>query len=111
MTTPDRHDGANAQHCDAKANRLSGWKHFALAERAAKFGYWRTTFSDGKMFWSPGMYRLLGVDPRGVRAGFEREYPGASERRGSVAGDVLAQARPLQRDGARFEQRRGDLRQ
>ena len=63
MTTPDRHDGANAQHCDAKANRLSGWKHFALAERAAKFGYWRTTFSDGKMFWSPGMYRLLGVDP------------------------------------------------
>jgi two-component system cell cycle sensor histidine kinase PleC len=41
----------------------NGWKHFDLAERAARFGYWRTTLADGKMFWSDGMYRLLGTDP------------------------------------------------
>ncbi len=49
--------------CEAEAFQRNGWKHFALAERAANFGYWRITFADGKMFWSPGMYRLLGVDP------------------------------------------------
>ncbi len=40
-----------------------GWKHFDLAERAARFGYWRATLPDRRMFWSAGMYRLLGVDP------------------------------------------------
>ncbi len=35
---------------------------FALAERAARFGYWRVRLSDGHTTWSPGMYRLLGVD-------------------------------------------------
>jgi PAS domain-containing protein len=34
---------------------------FALAERAARFGYWRVRLSDGHAVWSPGMYRLLGV--------------------------------------------------
>ncbi|HEX4532888.1 MAG TPA: PAS domain-containing sensor histidine kinase [Rhizomicrobium sp.] len=41
----------------------NGWKHFDLAERAARFGYWRTTLADGKTFWSDGMYRLLGITP------------------------------------------------
>jgi PAS domain S-box-containing protein len=36
---------------------------FALAERAARFGYWRLRLSDNHVTWSPGMYRLLGVDP------------------------------------------------
>jgi len=36
---------------------------FALAERAARFGYWRVRLSDSRASWSPGMYRLLGVDP------------------------------------------------
>jgi PAS domain S-box-containing protein len=36
---------------------------FALAERAARFGYWRLHLSDNHVTWSPGMYRLLGVDP------------------------------------------------
>ncbi len=56
-------DAAGQVRCEADAFRRNGWKHFALAERAANFGYWRTSFADGKMFWSPGMYRLLGVDP------------------------------------------------
>jgi PAS domain S-box-containing protein len=36
---------------------------FALAERAARFGYWRLRLTDNHMTWSPGMYRMLGVDP------------------------------------------------
>ena len=36
---------------------------FDLAERAARFGYWRVEIGDGATYWSPGMYRLLGVDP------------------------------------------------
>jgi PAS domain S-box-containing protein len=60
MPTPD---GAEPRPCAADSHAQSGWNHFALAERAAKFGYWRTNLADGTMFWSPGMYRLLGVDP------------------------------------------------
>jgi PAS domain S-box-containing protein len=37
--------------------------HFDLAERAARFGYWRAELKDGSTYWSPGMYRLLSVDP------------------------------------------------
>jgi len=35
---------------------------FGLAERAAKFGYWRQRLADGHTMWSPGMYRLLNID-------------------------------------------------
>ncbi|MGN6517202.1 MAG: PAS domain-containing sensor histidine kinase [Rhizomicrobium sp.] len=35
---------------------------FGLAERAARFGYWRRRLSDGYATWSPGMYRLLNID-------------------------------------------------
>jgi PAS domain S-box-containing protein len=37
--------------------------HFDLAERAARFGYWRVDLTSDTTYWSPGMYRLLGVDP------------------------------------------------
>ena len=37
---------------------------YALAERAARVGYWRYSLADRKFVWSPGMYRLLGIDPR-----------------------------------------------
>ncbi|MBV9992398.1 MAG: PAS domain-containing sensor histidine kinase [Alphaproteobacteria bacterium] len=37
--------------------------HFDLAERAARFGYWRVNLADNTTYWSPGMYQLLGVDP------------------------------------------------
>ena len=48
---------------------VNGWRHFRLAERAAGFGYWRTTFADGKMFWSEGLYRMMGVEPGSVQPG------------------------------------------
>jgi PAS domain S-box-containing protein len=38
-------------------------QHFALAERAARFGYWRVRLADNHSTWSPGMYALLGIDP------------------------------------------------
>jgi PAS domain S-box-containing protein len=43
---------------ELKAERVQ----FALAERAAHFGYWRVRLADQHTIWSPGMYRLLGVD-------------------------------------------------
>jgi PAS domain S-box-containing protein len=36
---------------------------FDLAERAARFGIWRLRLADNHVTWSPGMYRILGVDP------------------------------------------------
>jgi PAS domain S-box-containing protein len=48
---------------------VNGWRHFRLAERAAGFGYWRTTFADGKMFWSEGLYRMMGIEPGSVEPG------------------------------------------
>ncbi|HTW35936.1 MAG TPA: ATP-binding protein [Rhizomicrobium sp.] len=36
---------------------------FALAERAARVAYWRYCLADRRIVWSPGMYRLLGIDP------------------------------------------------
>ena len=47
---------------------------------------------------------LLHVDPRRVRRRLQRQHPGAPQRRCCVAGDVLAQPRPLQRCGAGFGQ-------
>ena len=41
--------------------RLSAY--FSLVERAAHIGYWRYDLSDQSHFWSPGMYRLMGIDP------------------------------------------------
>jgi PAS domain S-box-containing protein len=38
--------------------------HLDLAERAANIGYWRFDLRDNSYFWSPGMYRLLGEDPK-----------------------------------------------
>ena len=37
--------------------------HFDLAERAARFGYWRADLVTNTTHWSPGMYRLLDLDP------------------------------------------------
>lgn len=37
--------------------------HFALAERAAKFGYWRHQVDEAEPHWSPGFFALLGLDP------------------------------------------------
>ena len=48
---------------DAQAELHGEPGHFDLAERAARFGYWRLRLADNHLTWSPGMYRLLGVDP------------------------------------------------
>lgn len=40
--------------------------HFALAERAAKIGYWRHQLNEQHPHWSPGFYALLGLDPTEV---------------------------------------------
>jgi len=48
---------------DPEAALGSEGAQFELAERAARFGYWRLHLSDNHVTWSPGMYRLLGVDP------------------------------------------------
>jgi PAS domain-containing protein len=44
-----------------KEARLSAY--FALVEHAAHIGSWRYDLRDQSHFWSPGMYRLMGVDP------------------------------------------------
>jgi cell cycle sensor histidine kinase DivJ len=49
---------AHSPEDELKAERAQ----FALAERAARFGYWRVRLADGHTTWSPGMYRLLGVE-------------------------------------------------
>jgi two-component system, cell cycle sensor histidine kinase PleC len=41
--------------------------HFALAERAAKFGYWRHQVGEEEPHWSPGFFALLSLDPAQVR--------------------------------------------
>jgi PAS domain S-box-containing protein len=48
---------------EADAAFRNGPAHFALAERAAKIGYWRHDLVEDRITWSPGMYNLLGVDP------------------------------------------------
>ncbi len=57
MTTNETPETENAALRDEGAQ-------FALAERAARFGYWRLRLADNHVAWSPGMYRLLGVDPK-----------------------------------------------
>ena len=42
--------------------RLSAY--FSLVERAAHIGFWRYDLTDQSHFWSPGMYRLMGIDPK-----------------------------------------------
>jgi PAS domain S-box-containing protein len=54
-TEESDHDGK----VDARRERV----HLDLAERAARFGYWRFVLADSSTYWSPGMYRLLDLDP------------------------------------------------
>ena len=54
---------ADAGNDNSQTRAAHDIAHFDLAERAARFGYWRSELADGSTYWSPGMYRLLGVDP------------------------------------------------
>lgn len=40
--------------------------HFALAEKAARIGYWRHQLGDVNPHWSPGFFAILGLDPAEV---------------------------------------------
>ncbi|HEY2034656.1 MAG TPA: ATP-binding protein [Rhizomicrobium sp.] len=57
-------DKPEAVACDAvlEAELAAERAQFGLAERAARFGYWRQHLTDGHTMWSPGMYRLLNID-------------------------------------------------
>ncbi len=66
--------------------------YFSLVERAADIGYWRYDLSDQSHFWSPGMYRLMGIDPQDQRPDndwLRRQLPQDSQA--SVT-EMLAQA-------------------
>jgi PAS domain S-box-containing protein len=59
----DQHANVRAPDASPEAELRSERLQFALAERAARFGYWRVRLADNHATWSPGMYALLGIDP------------------------------------------------
>jgi PAS domain S-box-containing protein len=65
--------------------------HFALAERAAKIGYWRHQIDQLMPHWSPGFFAILGLDPNDVRPSsdflMERIHP---DDRLKVATEITA---------------------
>ncbi len=60
MAPEDKSDERNGT--DALAELNAERAQFDLAERAARFGYWRVRLADQHTVWSPGMYRLLNID-------------------------------------------------
>ena len=56
-------ENAAARIAELEAELRNERAQFALAERAARVAYWRYCLADRKVIWSPGMYRLLGIDP------------------------------------------------
>ncbi|HVV64840.1 MAG TPA: PAS domain-containing sensor histidine kinase [Rhizomicrobium sp.] len=73
--------------------------HFDLAERAARFGYWRVDLSSGKAYWSPGMYRLLGIDPKTYKPDsdwlLEQMLPEDKATVQAVIADAIRNRRPF----------------
>jgi cell cycle sensor histidine kinase DivJ len=59
---PGNEQGSAARESAFEAELAAERAQFALAERAAKFGYWRQRLTDGHTMWSPGMYRLLNIE-------------------------------------------------
>jgi PAS domain S-box-containing protein len=60
--TPERRPENIAREIAFEAELAAERAQFGLAERAARFGYWRQRLTDGHTSWSPGMYRLLNID-------------------------------------------------
>ncbi len=70
--------------------RLSAY--FSLVERAAHIGFWRYDLTDHSHFWSPGMYRLMGIDPKNQKPDndwLRRQLPAEGQVKVT---EVLAQA-------------------
>jgi len=66
-----RGSGATPSPASAAVQLLELGTHFALAERAAHFGYWRQEISSAQPHWSPGFFAMLGLDPDDVRPSSE----------------------------------------
>ena len=45
-------------------NLLELGAHFSLAEKAAQIGYWRLEIAQMTPHWSPGLFTMLGLDPK-----------------------------------------------
>ncbi|HEY5237508.1 MAG TPA: ATP-binding protein [Rhizomicrobium sp.] len=57
------HKNLTTKHInDMEAELRQDRAQFALAERAARFGYWRYDLKTKTSRWSPGMFALLGLD-------------------------------------------------
>jgi PAS domain S-box-containing protein len=54
---------ADIQPIANDAARLTEGAPIALAERAAKIGYWRFDVASKRRYWSPGMYLQIGMEP------------------------------------------------
>ncbi|MEQ1754979.1 MAG: ATP-binding protein [Micropepsaceae bacterium] len=67
--------------------------HFALAERAARIGYWRHEIDSDVLHWSPGLFAIVGADPLTARPSFEilLHYMLPDDQRLSTA--LIAEAR------------------
>jgi PAS domain S-box-containing protein len=74
--------------------------HFALAERAAKIGYWRHQLTDDTVHWSPGLYAMLGLNPAEVppRSEFliERIHPDDRPLVPAAVGKAIRERKPFQ---------------
>jgi PAS domain S-box-containing protein len=66
--------------------------HLELAERAAHFGYWRFDLNDNSYYWSPGMYRLIGEDPKDRAPDLEWLYQQMTPESRAVIEQALATA-------------------
>ena len=53
---------------------------------------------------------MLRVNPGKIGRGLQRQHPGTAERTEGARGEIVAQARPLQRGGACFGEGRRNLR-
>jgi PAS domain S-box-containing protein len=60
--TPERTPDSTGREIAFETELAAERAQFGLAERAARFGYWRQRLTDGHTSWSPGMYRLLNID-------------------------------------------------
>jgi PAS domain S-box-containing protein len=68
MPSKERHTQGPERETAADAQMRRDRAQFALAERAASFGYWRQDLRTLETTWSPGMYALLGVTPEDQHA-------------------------------------------
>lgn len=86
-------------------------RRLAEAERVAGIGSYETRLSDGRLIWSPGTYRLYGMDPEGAPVDRDAFYglmlPDESERAQAAILHTAETGEPFEID---FSIPRGDHR-